>query len=398
MPHPALGDRRLFPTLGARSYLAHCGISPVSTPVREAVVALLDSYERLGMAALPAWMAQRADLRARLAALIGAQPADIGLVANTTTGVIDIANTLAWRPGDRVVVFDGEFPTNVTPWLRAAATFGLTPVRLPLTGFGLADDRSGDGLARLEQELRRGVRLVAVSAVQFQTGLTMPLEEIGALCRRHGAELFVDAIQAVGVVPIDVRAMGIDYLSCGSHKWLMGIEGCAFVYVAPERVHALVPRLAGWLSHEDPVGFLFKGPGSLSYDRPFRAQADVFESGAPNGAGFAALGASLALIEALGVPAIHAHVQAWHDAIEPGLQDLGFTSFRAHDPRGRSGILAVRGADGADPYPLVAPLAARGVTVSAPDGCLRLAPHWPNHTDEVPGVLEALAAVSTGRV
>lgn len=388
MSIPRLGDRSLFPTLAARSYLAHCAISPVSAPVAAAVGTLLESYAAAGIGALPRWMEQRAGLRARLAGLIGASPADIGFVANTTTGVVDIAQSLPWRRGDRVVLFTGEFPTNVTPWQQAARTWDLDLQFLPLDGF--VRGGAADGLTRLDGALRQGVRLVAVSAVQFQTGLAMPLAAIGALCRRHGAELFVDAIQAVGVVPVDVAAMGIDYLSCGSHKWLMGLEGCAFLYVSPARAPALVPRLAGWLSHEDPVGFLFKGPGELRYDRALRARADVFEGGALNGAGLLALDVAAHLVATLGVPAIHTHVQAWHDAVEPPLQALGFQSLRSPDPAGRSGILALRPPGGGDPYPLVARLAARGIVTSAPDGCLRLAPHWPNALAEVPLVVDAV--------
>ncbi|MDP2313529.1 MAG: aminotransferase class V-fold PLP-dependent enzyme [Pseudomonadota bacterium] len=384
---PRLGDRSLFPDLEPRAYLAHCAISPVSAPVRAAVVDYVDSYARHGVGALGTWLEQRARLRGSLARLIGAGPEDIGLVANTTTGVIDIAFGIAWKRGDKVVVFDGEFPANVTPWQQAAETFGLEIVRLPLTGFGLPGEAL-DGLARLRACLRDGVRLVAVSAVQFQTGLAMPLAEIAALCRGSGAELFVDAIQAVGVVPIDV-SVGIDYLACGSHKWLMGIDGCAFVYVSPERVGALVPRLGGWLSHEDPVGFLL-GASPLRYDRPLRARADVFEGGAANGAGLAALGAGVEVLEALGVGAVHAHVQRWHDAIEPELGRFGLASLRSPNPGGRSGILALRLMGLGDVQRLVKALGTRGIVVSAPENNLRIAPSWPNALDEVPVVVDAL--------
>ena len=387
---PRLGDRSLFPDLDARAYLAHCAISPVSAPVRAAVLANVDSYARAGVGALGGWMAQRTALRGALGRLLGARAEDIGLVANTTTAVIDIAFGLAWRAGDRIVLFDGEFPTNVTPWQQAAATFDLTIVRLPLAGFGLAGTPTGDGLARLEATLREGARLVAVSAVQFSTGLAMPLAEIAALCRRYDAELFVDAIQAVGAVPIDV-GVGIDYLACGSHKWLMGVEGAAFVYVAPARGPALVPRLAGWLSHDEPVGFLF-GAAPLRHDRPFRTRADVFEGGAMNGAGFAALGASAELLETLGVDAIYRHIQGWHDGIEPALVERGFRSLRA--AAGRSGILSVDPPAGVDAQTLQQGLLARGIVTSAPENHLRLAPSWPNAHAEVDAVLSALDEVT----
>src|SRR6185369_9998242 len=110
-------------------------------------------------------------------------------------------------------------------------------------------------------ELLRGARLVAISAVEFQSGLRTPFAELAALCHAHGAELSVDAVQACGAVPIDVGAMGIDYLACGSHKWMMGLPGAGFLYAAPGRVEALRPHVAGWLSHEDGLDFLFRGPG-----------------------------------------------------------------------------------------------------------------------------------------
>lgn len=382
-----LGDRALFPDLAARSYLAHCAISPVSRPVQEAVAAYVESYARLGVQALGRWLERRAVLRGALGRLVGAGADDIALIANTTTGVIDIAFAIPWRAGDRVVLFDGEFPANVTPWQQAAVTFGLELVRVPLTGFGLPGHED-DGLARLEEVLRGRARLVAVSAVQFQTGLAMPVPAIASLCRRYGAELFVDAIQGVGVVPVDVSC-GVDYLTCGSHKWLLGIEGSAFLYVAPDRVGALVPRLGGWLSHEDPIGFLM-GASPLRYDRALRARADVFEGGAANGAGLAALDAAVGLLETIGVPAVHAHVQRWHDAVEPGLLARGFTSLRSPHAGGRSGILAVRAPDGIDVQALVRELLSRGVVVSAPENNLRIAPSWPNSLAEVPVVLDVL--------
>lgn len=126
---------------------------------------------------------------------------------NTTRGVSDIALSLSWRPGDRVLLFRGEFPTNVTPWQRAAELFGLELRWLDV------DDFRTDlhaALGRVAEELNRGVRLMAISAVQFQTGLRAPLEQLGQLCQRFGCELFVDAIQACGVVPMNVERCHID--------------------------------------------------------------------------------------------------------------------------------------------------------------------------------------------
>ncbi|MCA9606113.1 MAG: aminotransferase class V-fold PLP-dependent enzyme [Myxococcales bacterium] len=376
-----LGDRSLFEDLAPFAYLNHAAISPVSGEVRRAIHAVVDDYTRDGVDAFMRWIAQRERLRERLATLIGATPETIAFVPSTTRGVVDTAMSLPWAAGDRIVCLRGEFPTNVTPWQRAAETFGLEVVMLDVEAF-----RTDEGMEALRRELTRGARLVAVSAVEFQTGLAMPIGAMAEAAHAAGAELFVDAIQALGVVPFDAVALGVDYLACGSHKWLMGTEGAGFLYVREGL--PLVPRLAGWLSHTEATRFLFEGAGHLRYDRPFKTGPAVFESGATNALGFAALEASVACIAAIGVDAIFAHVQRYHDALEPALVERGFASER--HPTMRSGSLAVRPPEGVEVGALVRALRDRGVAVTSPDGRLRFAPHWPNALDEVPRVVAAL--------
>ena len=392
MPAPALGDRSLFPDLDAASYLAHCAVAPLAAPVAAAAAATLAAYARAGAGAVRPAHAAKEALRAELAAFLGAPcPADVALTSGTTHGVIAVAQGFPWRAGDALVLLRGEFPTNVTPWLVAARHHDLTVRWLD------ADDLrpGGPGLDRLAALLADGrVRLVAVSAVEFQTGLRLPIGALAALAHAHGAALFVDAIQACGVVPLDVAAAGVDFLACGAHKWLGGLEGAGFLYVASHHAAHLRPTLAGWLSHEDPVGFLFDGPGLLRYDRPLRRRADVVEAGSASMVGLAALRAALGLVTALGVPAIAAHVAAFHDRFAPTALALGFTDLRPADPAGRSGILALR--PPAD-LPLAAVrdgLAARGVVVTAPDGVLRIAPHGFTPLAEADLAAGALAEVA----
>ena len=384
---PELGSRALFEGLETAVYANHASLSPPSRPVKDAVAAVLEGYGHQGMAWYGMEVERRERLRNRLAGLIGAAAGSVGLVANTSAGVLAIALGLPWRRGDRVLLFDGEFPTNVTPWQQAARREGLELVWLEADEFRTGRARA---LERLEVELKRGLRLVAVSAVQFTTGQRMPLAEMGALCRAHGAELFVDAIQAAGIVPLDVQSMGIDYLVSGSHKWLMAPEGVGFLYVAPERADEIEANMAGWLSHEDPFAFLTRAPGELRYDRPFHRGALMAEAGTPNTIGAAGLEASLGLIADIGVPVILEHVQAWHDALEPGLVERGFESARMADTGGRSGILSLRPSDPSVSPAWVQALAGHGVACASPDGWLRLSPHWPNALDEPPRVLAAV--------
>ncbi len=382
-----LGDRSLYPELEAIAYLNHAAVSPACLPARRAVQQLMDDYAQHGFGAFLRWHAQRERLRRDLAKLLNAEPSEVALGIGTTRGVSDIALCFPWSPGDRVLLFEGEFPANITPWQRAAELFDLQLVFLK------ADDFQSDlGLERLGAELEKGVRLVAVSAVQFQTGLRMPLAAIGQACHEFGAELFVDAIQACGVVPIDVQAEQIDYLSCGSHKWMLGFEGAGFLYAKAECAARLRPTTAGWLSHDDPISFLRDGAGHLKYDRPIRQQIDFTEIGTPNILGFAALGATTSFLLELAPHNILAHANLYLDELERGLLERGFKSLRSDDPARRSAILCVQH-DAHDLGALSRQLSARTIYVGYPDGNLRFAPHFSNSLDEIPRVLAELDAL-----
>lgn len=390
----ALGRRELFPSLAATAYLSHAAISPPSILVEQAVSRALRDFAERGVSAFMAWAEQRAALRRKLADLIGAPEGSVALTSGTTRGLMDIALCLPWRAGDRVVLFEGEFPANVTPWLHAATSMGAVPCFLPLPRAG-GDTNFDELFERLEKELQRGVRLVAVSAVQFQTGLRMPLSDIARLCHAHGAELCVDAIQACGAVPIDVTREGIDYLSCGAHKWMLGVEGAGFLYVRPELCASLVPRVAGWLSHDDGECFLFQGKGLLRYDRPLKRTIAFLETGSANVIGAAALEAGVDVIQSLGVAAIFDHVAGYLDALEKGLEARGFRSLRSARPICRSCILSVDAGD--EGARLLAGLRDEGISVSLPDGYLRFAPHFANGAEEIPQVLAAIDRIQRQR-
>jgi len=386
----ALGDKRLISQLEAQVYLGYAAIAPVTECVSLAVRELLDDYARLGNLALAKWLPRREVLRQRLGRLIGADSADIALCTSATRGLTDLALCFPWRPGDGVLVGEGEFPGNVSPWQNVAPLFALRVEFLPK----LRTRDDDEFLSALEARLRAGrVRLVALSAVQFQTGIRAPIEAVIRLCRAHGAELAVDAIQACGVVPLDVVALDIDYLAGGAHKWLMALEGVGFLYVKPECTRKLVPRTAGWLSHEEGLRFLFEGPGMLRYDRPIKPAIQFMEGTSANGVGYAALEAAIEPILHLGVPAIFAHVGGYLDALEAGLLARGLTSMRPSQASRRSGILSFQPPAPRIAAEIVSALRERGIIATMPDGLVRLAPHFPNSLDEIPLVLAALDTI-----
>jgi len=386
-----LGDRSLFPDLGVHAYLNHAAMSPLSRPVREAAERAVADLARGGSAAFPERLMERQQLRADLARLMNAGSVEIALVPSTLYGLAALATSLPWRRGARVIVFDGEFPTNVNVWQRACLQHGLTLTMLPVADFARPD---GPDWSALERELRHGdVQLCAVSSVQFQTGLHMPLQRMAALCHAHGAQIVVDAVQGLGSVPLDVRALQIDYAVAGAHKWLMGCDGTGVLYVKAEYLPQLSPAVAGAFSHID-AELMFVQPGELRYDRPLHRDARLFEGGMLSSISVSALSASVPILLSLGVERIYEHVNAYIDALEAALLERGFRSLRTPDRARRSCLLGVLPPLGAaEANRLAAELTARGVVCSSPDGVLRFAPHFANGLHEVPGVLAALDEV-----
>lgn len=391
-----LGDKSLYQRIDADAYLNYAAVSPPGEHVREAFSSCLDVFSHKGVgAALPQFEA-RESLRVKLGELIhAARPEhEIAFMPNTTSGVIACARALKWSKGDRILVFDGDFPANVLPWQDVARAH-----ELEIVWGDLRQAFEGD-LTAIEAQLKQGLRLVAISAVTFQTGWQMPLGALGALCAKYGAELFVDAIQACGVMPLDVQRDNISYLACGGHKWLMGTEGAGFLYVSSEALENSLERaMVGWLSPEEPFDFLSQGSGYLRYDKRFKESASFLEVGAMNAMGYAGLSASVDALLHLGVDRIFEHVNTYLDRVEEGLVALpGVRSVRGSERATQTGALCLEVdlPQGMALSDFSARLGERGVAVSTPDGYVRLAPHWPNSFDEIPLVLGSFAAVLAG--
>jgi hypothetical protein len=261
---PVLGSRDLFPDLDVPHYLNAASVSPLSKPVTEAMMASLMHQARGGVSAVEHFSASVEGVRSAFGTLVGAASADVAVLANTSAGVTAVASCLDWRPGDRVLLFSGDFPTNITPWQQAAKRYELELVWMDGDRFrtdigGILDD--------IEREISRGLRLIAVSAVSFVTGRRRPVEHLARRCRAADTELFVDAIQALGVSPLRMDC-GIDYMAAGGHKWLGGPFGTGVMAVAPRRWSQLGGTVASWLSHPEPLGFLFGDRGLLAHDKP----------------------------------------------------------------------------------------------------------------------------------
>lgn len=395
------GEASFAPEIEARAYFNHAAITPPSPPVMGAMSRAMGAFAKAGSNAFLGALEERATLKRNLAQLLCGDPSLEGAFAfmpNTTSALQAIAHAISWREGDTILLFEGEFPTNIIPWRQASARHNLTLEWASLEPLARLE---GPDWSEVEAALKRGVRLVCVSAVQFQTGLRVPLEDLADLCERWGAELCVDGIQACGVAPLPMSR--IDYLASGGHKWMMAVEGAGFLYVNPKRLSALTPQGAGWLSLEDPISFLFEPSADLGHHKPLRAETSAFEGGAQATLCYAALAGATELLLSVrdqegrkGIDAIYNHINALNDQLEEGLNALGFESARSPDLARRSGILSVRPSPemgGVSAIPTIANAwAERGLVCATPNGYLRLSPHWYNSAEQVSFALEVAQA------
>ncbi|MGH9520049.1 MAG: aminotransferase class V-fold PLP-dependent enzyme, partial [Terriglobales bacterium] len=232
-----LDTRPLFPVAATCAYLNHAAVSPLATPTRRAMEELLATSCGPGVRDWRARFARLEEIRALLARLVGAAPAEIAFTKNTTEALSIVAQGLDWRPGDRVVSFESEFPANLYPWL-ALRPRGVTVELLPEAA--ILD------LDRLRRACR-SVRLLSLSFVQYLSGLRADLAAIGAICRETGTLFVVDGIQGLGAFPIDVKACGIHALANGAQKWLMAPEGAGFLFLDQAVLEQFQPREVGWL-------------------------------------------------------------------------------------------------------------------------------------------------------
>lgn len=369
--------REQFPILDHLVYANHAAMSPWPRASCEAVRAFALENARQGPQAYAEWLGLEHGLRARIARLLNAPSAgDIALTQNTSEGVCILANGLDWRPGDNLVTAGGEFPSNRLAW-EALQEHG---VELRVVDIRAADDAEAALAARFD----RRTRLLAISAVQWNDGFRLDLERLGGACEDAGVLFFVDAIQQLGALPMDVLAARIDALSAGSHKWQMGPEGMGVFYCTQDLRDSLALRRHGWRMLDDPYRF----------DRPDRepsASARRFEPGSPNSMGQVALEASLGILEQVGMETVGRRVLENTACLVQAVEDIGGLELVSRpEPERRSGIVALRSAR-MPATTLFRELKRRQVVAALRDGAVRLSPHFYQHGEPLEALLNALA-------
>ena len=370
--HASLRDQ--IAAVETYAYFDHAAKGPLTRGAADALRAYADDVEHHGGRNWPRWWAQIAEVRAKLATLIGADAGEMALMPNTAAAIGTVAEGVDWRDGDNVVVPAAEFPSNLFPW-RNLESRGVT-CRVADVG----DARGTVDLAKLDAACDDRTRLIACSWVGWSTGYRVDLASLCEIAERHGSRLLVDGIQAVGVRHLNVRETPIDYLAGECRKWLLSPEGLGYLFVRRDRQEELRPTRAGWasMSQEDPFGDRFA----------FHDDARRFETGMPAFALVAAANASL--------DALAAETPAGREAVIGGLSErmvevltaAGGVVASERGDRG-SAIVAAEFA-GRDLEAMRTAMAEAGVVVSVRSGRIRVSPHAYNTAEDVQKLADAL--------
>ena len=367
--------RRRIPLLASCIPMNNCSQAPQLDATRAAAERYLESWNTAGMD-WDAWMSEVHLAKAEFARLINATADDIAVFSSVSEATSAVASAIDFAGGrSKVLVSEAEFPTVAHVWLaqeRRGAKVEWAPVR-----DGVIDPAEYD--ARVDER----TAVVSACHAYYQNGFIQDIGRIAGRARAAGALSYIDAYQSLGAVPVDVKALGLDFLASGNLKFLMGIPGVAFLYVRPGLVESLRPTMTGWFGRSNPFAFETK---KLDWS----PTAGRFDTGTPPIANAYVSRAGMAIINEIGP----ARIRAWHEQLSRRLVEggraRGLTLHGTSDIRRKSAVTAfvVR-----DSHAVEEAMRARGVLPSARGDVIRLAPHFYSTLDDVDAALDLLADI-----
>jgi len=365
--------RKEFPITNHFVYLDHAGVSPVSLRVKENVNRFMQTATGETHFDYSLWGNRIEEVRASCAKLIGAEVEEVAFVKNTSHGISIVASGLDWSDGDNVIVFEKEFSSNIYPWLNLKDQ-GVEVRFIPLRDERILFDD-------IEDLIDSRTKLISISSVQSVNGFKIDLNRLGRLCKSKGILFFVDAIQSLGAVTMDVIECGADFLSADGHKWLLAPEGIGIFYCRKGLASRLKTNLVGWKSVENDHDF-------ENIEFKLKNNALRFEEGSFNTIGIYGLGAAVDFLLEIGVDNIEKRVYELGDLIINEAEKRGLLLKTPKHPDERGGIISFAG--NFDPKEVTEKLFERSIVVNYRGGGLRIAPHFYNTEAEILKLFEAL--------
>ena len=366
--------RQEFPILSRKTYLNSCSLGALSRRAEARITQFHDDWHNYGASAwYEIWLGRIEELRTRVAHMLGVAAADVAITHSTSTALSSIASAVDYSRRNKVVVAELDFPTLAYQWLSRP---DVEVVRVP------SDDGATITIERFAEAIDERTAFVATSHVFYATGAIQNLRAIGDIAHANGALFLVDAYQGIGQIPTDLGTSNVDIYVAGPLKWMLGGPGLAYLYVRPELVQQLRPRMAGWFGAHNQFGFDIN-------DFEFRDDARRFELGTPAlHMVHSALGGQ-EIIDEVTVPRIRERNEYLAERLLDRARSEGFTIRCAPHPGDRSAIVMIA-LD--DPKAAVDHLASRGIIIDHRPGHVRVSPHFYNIEAEIELVIQELIA------
>jgi selenocysteine lyase/cysteine desulfurase len=371
--------RKSIPILGTMIPMNNCSQAPQTEATRAAAERYLESWNTRGMD-WDAWMAEVEAAKAEFARLINASPDEIAVFSSVSEATSAVASTFDFRGArTNVVVTEAEFPTVGHVWLAQqprGARVEWIPVRE-----GSIDPSAYDAVVDAK------TAIVSACHGYYLDGFMQDLPRLIATVHDRGALLYIDAYQTLGTVPVDVRALGADFLVAGNLKFLMGIPGIAFLYVRRDLAERLEPTLTGWFGRAHPFEFDVR---RLDWS----PTASRFDSGTPPIMNAYVARAGMAMINQIGAGRIRSWLEVLGQRLIDGGRSRGLDLLGTDDMARKTATTAfVVG----DSHAVEAAMRERGVIASARGPVIRLSPHFYTTVEDVDVALDTLVGVLTGQ-
>lgn len=373
---PAIDTRQEFPIRERYAFLNHAAVAPIPASTQAAISEFARDAAEQGPVNYAAWLHAMGVARDTAGAMIGAEANDICFIKNTNHGLIIVANSINWEPGDNVIGLEHEFPANLLPWKN------LRQHGVEFRGVPERDDYTysvEDIAARIDDR----TRLISVSWVEYSTGVRNDIEALGRLCRERGILFCLDAIQGMGVLPINVKTLPVDFLMADGHKWMLAPEGCGVLYVRRELISELNDNMTGWCGMKNPQDY-------DNTEQGYKNSARRFEEGSHNLLAINALGTSLRLLMAAGYDHIQERIRSTTTLLMEQARRKGYHVATPEDWNKRAGIVSLR-KDGQDIDAVAKMLLDdHKIVVAARRGFIRVSPHFYNDEEEIERLIAAL--------
>ncbi len=372
--------RELFPYLKqGKIYFNHASIGPLPLNVKEIIERYSVERSEGTINNYKQFLLVETRARKKIAQLLNTPPQNITWSTNVGTAMSMLAQGLDWQTGDEIILNNIEFPSNVYPFLN-----------LQSKGVKVKFVKAKNGILNLEdieKEITERTKLISVSLVQFLSGFQIDLKSLSEICRKHGIILSVDAIQAAGNVKIDLTETNVDFLAGGTQKWLLGLQGLAYVYVGNELLEKLNPTILGWQSVANPWEL-------LNYDLTLPDDARKFLSGTLNALGIFAFNKSLEIFLNFGLENVYSQVKNNTNFLLEKLQEIGLSPLTAGLPQCNQSAIVTFKVENATQ--IKEELGKKNIVVEIREGMIRVSPHFYNTRQEIERFTEELKLLLTG--